>query len=67
MISQALQGASARAANSNPSFYQLTRFLAARTAELLSSVAHSMAIKPAAESVIKDALSEFWNDDKISI
>jgi glucose/mannose transport system substrate-binding protein len=26
-----------------------------------------MAIKPAAEGAIKDAVSQFWNDDKISI
>ena len=26
-----------------------------------------MAIKPAAEGAIKDAVSQFWNDDKISV
>ncbi|MBK9441974.1 MAG: carbohydrate ABC transporter substrate-binding protein [Comamonadaceae bacterium] len=34
---------------------------------LLPSVAHGMAIKPAAEGAIKDAVSQFWNDDKISV
>jgi glucose/mannose transport system substrate-binding protein len=26
-----------------------------------------MAIKPAAEGAIKDAVSQFWNDDKITV
>jgi glucose/mannose transport system substrate-binding protein len=26
-----------------------------------------MAISPAAEGAIKDAVSQFWNDDKISV
>jgi glucose/mannose transport system substrate-binding protein len=34
---------------------------------LLPSVAHGMAVKPAAEGAIKDAVSQFWNDDKISV
>jgi glucose/mannose transport system substrate-binding protein len=34
---------------------------------LLPSIAHGMAIKPAAEGAIKDAVSQFWNDDKISV
>jgi glucose/mannose transport system substrate-binding protein len=34
---------------------------------LLPSIAHGMAVKPAAEGAIKDAVSQFWNDDKISI
>ncbi len=34
---------------------------------LVPSVAHGMAIKPAAEGAIKDAVSQFWNDDKISV
>ena len=39
----------------------------AKTGGLLPSVAHSMAIKPAAEGAIKDAVSQFWNDDKITV
>jgi glucose/mannose transport system substrate-binding protein len=39
----------------------------AKTGGLVPSVAHGMAIKPAAEGAIKDAVSQFWNDDKISI
>ena len=31
---------------------------------LLPSIAHSMAVPPAAEGAIKDAVSKFWNDDK---
>jgi len=34
---------------------------------LLPSIAHGMAVKPAAEGAIKDAVSQFWNDDKISV
>jgi glucose/mannose transport system substrate-binding protein len=34
---------------------------------LVPSVAHGMAIKPAAEGAIKDAVSQFWNNDKISV
>jgi len=34
---------------------------------LLPSVAHGMAIRPAAEGAIKDAVSQFWNDDKITV
>jgi glucose/mannose transport system substrate-binding protein len=26
-----------------------------------------MAVRPAAEGAIKDAVSQFWNDDKISV
>ena len=26
-----------------------------------------MAIRPAAEGAIKDAVSQFWNDDKMSV
>ena len=33
----------------------------------MPSVAHGMAIAPAAEGAIKDAVSQFWNDDKISV
>jgi glucose/mannose transport system substrate-binding protein len=38
----------------------------AKTGGLVPSVAHGMAIKPAAEGAIKDAVSQFWNDDKIT-
>jgi glucose/mannose transport system substrate-binding protein len=34
---------------------------------LLPSIAHGMAVNPAAEGAIKDAVSQFWNDDKISV
>jgi len=34
---------------------------------LLPSIAHGMAVRPAAEGAIKDAVSQFWNDDKISV
>jgi glucose/mannose transport system substrate-binding protein len=39
----------------------------ARSGGLLPSVAHGMAIRPAAEGAIKDAVSQFWNDDKITV
>ena len=39
----------------------------AKTGGLVPSVAHGMAIKPAAEGAIKDAVSQFWNDDKITV
>ncbi len=39
----------------------------AKTGGLLPSVAHGMAISPAAEGAIKDVVSQFWNDDKISV
>jgi len=39
----------------------------AKTGGLVPSVAHGMAIRPAAEGAIKDAVSQFWNDDKISV
>jgi len=38
-----------------------------KSGSLLPSVAHGMAVKPAAEGAIKDAVSQFWNDDKISV
>ena len=31
------------------------------------SIAHGMAVKPEAEGAIKDAVSQFWNDDKITV
>jgi glucose/mannose transport system substrate-binding protein len=39
----------------------------AKSGGLLPSIAHGMAVKPAAEGAIKDAVSQFWNDDKISV
>ena len=39
----------------------------AKTGGLVPSVAHGMAISPAAEGAIKDAVSQFWNDDTISV
>ncbi len=39
----------------------------AKTGGLVPSVAHGMAISPAAEGAIKDAVSQFWNDDKITV
>lgn len=39
----------------------------AKTGGLVPSVAHGMAVKPAAEGAIKDAVSQFWNDDKMSV
>ena len=39
----------------------------AKTGGLVPSVAHGMAVKPAAEGAIKDAVSQFWNDDKITV
>jgi glucose/mannose transport system substrate-binding protein len=39
----------------------------AKTGGLVPSVAHGMAIKPAAEGAIKDMVSQFWNDDKVTV
>jgi glucose/mannose transport system substrate-binding protein len=39
----------------------------AKTGGLVPSVAHGMAISPATEGAIKDLVSQFWNDDKISV
>jgi glucose/mannose transport system substrate-binding protein len=39
----------------------------AKSGGLVPSVAHGMAIRPAAEGAIKDVVSQFWNDDKISV
>lgn len=39
----------------------------AKSGGLLPSIAHGMAVKPAAEGAIKDAVSQFWNDDKMSV
>ncbi|MFO1263054.1 MAG: ABC transporter substrate-binding protein [Rhodoferax sp.] len=39
----------------------------AKSGGLQPSIAHGMAVKPAAEGALKDVVSQFWNDDKISI
>ncbi len=39
----------------------------AKPGGLVPSVAHGMAIAPATEGAIKDAVSQFWNDDKITV
>jgi glucose/mannose transport system substrate-binding protein len=39
----------------------------AKTGGLVPSIAHGMAVSPAAEGAIKDAVSQFWNDDKITV
>lgn len=38
-----------------------------KSGSLVPSIAHGMAVSPAAEGAIKDAVSQFWNDDKISV
>jgi len=39
----------------------------AKSGGLVPSIAHGMAVKPAAEGAIKDAVSQFWNDDKVTV
>lgn len=39
----------------------------AKSGGLQPSVAHGMAISPAAEGAIKDVVSQFWNDNKMSV
>src|SRR5450830_406064 len=39
----------------------------AKTGGLVPSIAHGMAVAPAAEGAIKDVVSQFWNDDKVSV
>lgn len=39
----------------------------AKTGSLVPSAAHSMAVSPAAEGALKDAVSQFWNSEKISV
>ncbi|MFZ4622900.1 MAG: ABC transporter substrate-binding protein [Rhodoferax sp.] len=38
-----------------------------KTGGLLPSIAHEMAVPPAVSGAIKDAVSQFWNDDKMSV
>ncbi len=39
----------------------------AKSGGLVPSIAHGMAIAPAVEGAIKDVVSQFWNDDKITV
>ena len=39
----------------------------AKSGGLVPSVAHGMAVSPAAEGAMKDVVSQFWNDDKMSV
>jgi len=38
-----------------------------KTGTLVPSIAHGMAVKPAIEGAIKDVISQFWNDDKMTV
>jgi len=38
----------------------------AKSGSLVPSIAHGMAVAPATEGAIKDVVSQFWNDDKMS-
>jgi glucose/mannose transport system substrate-binding protein len=40
---------------------------ASKGGTLLPSIAHGMAVRPDVEAAIKDAVSQFWNNDKISV
>jgi glucose/mannose transport system substrate-binding protein len=39
---------------------------AAKAGSLVPSIAHGMAVPTAAEGAIKDAISQFWNSDRMS-
>jgi glucose/mannose transport system substrate-binding protein len=39
----------------------------AKTGALVPSIAHGMAVPSAVEGAIKDVVSQFWNDDKMSV
>ncbi|MFN3888704.1 MAG: sugar ABC transporter substrate-binding protein, partial [Aquabacterium sp.] len=39
----------------------------AKTNTLVPSIAHGMAVSSAAEGAIKDAVSNFWNSDKMTV
>jgi glucose/mannose transport system substrate-binding protein len=39
----------------------------AKNGGLVPSIAHGMAVAPSAEGAIKDVVSQFWNDDKLSV
>lgn len=38
-----------------------------KTGGLVPSVAHGMAVKPAAAGALQDVVTQFWNDDKVSV
>jgi glucose/mannose transport system substrate-binding protein len=40
---------------------------AAKTGGLVPSIAHGMAVSPAVEGAMKDAVSQFWNNDKMTV
>lgn len=39
----------------------------AKTNTLVPSIAHGMAVSSAAEGAIKDAVSNFWNSDRMTV
>jgi glucose/mannose transport system substrate-binding protein len=39
----------------------------AKTGALVPSIAHEMAVSAAAKGAVQDAVSQFWNDDKVSV
>jgi glucose/mannose transport system substrate-binding protein len=39
----------------------------AKSGALVPSVAHGMAVPAAAAGALQDAVSQFWNDDKMSV
>ncbi|MDP2367376.1 ABC transporter substrate-binding protein [Rhodoferax sp.] len=39
----------------------------AKSGSLLPSVAHGLAVRPELEGAIKDVVSQFWNEDKITV
>jgi glucose/mannose transport system substrate-binding protein len=39
----------------------------AKNGNLVPSVSQSMAVSPAVEGALKDAVSQFWNNDKLSV
>jgi glucose/mannose transport system substrate-binding protein len=39
----------------------------AKSGSLLPSVAHGLALRPELEGAIKDVVSQFWNEDKITV
>jgi glucose/mannose transport system substrate-binding protein len=39
----------------------------AKSGGLVPSVAHGMAVKPAAQGAIQDVVTQFWNDDKVAV
>ena len=45
-----------------------TDFVAsAQSGGLVPSIAHGMAVDPAKAGAIQDAVTQFWNDDKLSV